>query len=75
MDLRVKDGDAQESLAEQLRTARNSVELTQQELAERLGVSVRTVQLWERGAASSARFTHRRAIRDFIRFVECEEAA
>lgn len=73
MGLRVKGESPQESFAKPLRDARSKVDQTQDELARHFGVSLRTIQLWEAGQTPSAK--HRRALRDFIRFVECEEAA
>lgn len=62
-----------ERLAEDLREAREAVDYSQRELAEHFGVSTRTVQYWEAGQTPQPK--HRRAIRDWIRFVNCEEAA
>jgi DNA-binding transcriptional regulator YiaG len=75
MGLRVNGTKAQEPLAAQLREAREAVDLTQAELAAHFSVSVRTIQLWEAGAADSARASHRRAIRHWVAFVNAEEAA
>lgn len=50
--------------AQQLREAREAANLTQRELADRLGVSRRSVQGWENGLTPLP--AHRRAIRDFL---------
>jgi transcriptional regulator with XRE-family HTH domain len=63
MDLRVNP------YAERLREARESANLTQVELAARLGVSPRTVQNWETGDRVP-QAKHRRAIQDFLDSLE-----
>lgn len=59
--LRVKD---EPSLSERLREAREASDLSQVELARKLGVSPRTVQNWEAGMTPQPR--HRRAVNLFI---------
>ena len=67
MDLHVKE------LGAQLRDAREAADLSQSDLAAQLGVSARTIQYWEAGKTPYPK--HRRAIREFIDFVNCEQAA
>jgi len=57
--------------ADEIRAARERLDLTQVELAERLGVSPRSVQGWEAGRMPQAK--HRRALADFLS--EAEEKA
>lgn len=66
MELRVNsvNGD----LAKRLREAREAVSLSQAELADRFGVSPRTVQYWEAG--NVPRPAKRRKVLEFIEFVE-----
>lgn len=63
--------DLRENLPTRLRDAREAANLTQSELAERLGVSMRSVQGWESGVRPQPR--HRRLIAAFL--VEVEGAA
>lgn len=56
---------------EKIRQAREQANLSQAELAERFGVSTRTVQYWEAGKV--ARPKHRRALAAFLD--EVREAA
>jgi transcriptional regulator with XRE-family HTH domain len=49
---------------DQIREAREAANLTQEELAQRFGVSARTIQYWEAG--KDARPKHRRAILEFL---------
>jgi len=69
MDLRVKSG---ELLSEALKQARSRANLSQVELAIRLGVSYRAVQYWEAGQVPQPR--HRDAIQAFLDEFE-EQAA
>lgn len=66
MELRVNSVPA--SFGDELREARDAYALTQQEIADRIGVSTRTVQYWEAG--NSPRPKHRRAIVEFLRSLE-----
>jgi putative transcriptional regulator len=59
MELRVKP------LAAEIREARDRANLTQVELALRLGVSPRTIQNWET-SERNPRARHRRAINEFL---------
>ena len=59
--LRVNGAD----LATALRVARDRVPLSQVELAQKLGVSPRTVQGWEAGVIPQPK--HRRAVLEFIK--------
>jgi DNA-binding transcriptional regulator YiaG len=52
-------------LAEEIRAARAAADLTQAELAKRLGVSTRSLQEWEAGR-SLPRAEHRRTIARFL---------
>lgn len=73
MELRVKPFEAQDPLSGRIREARFAVDLSQVELAKRLGVSTRTLQNWEAGKIPQPR--HRRRVADFLAFVEGEQAA
>ena len=53
------------NLSDEIREARSSANLTQQELADRLGVSSRTVQGWEAGTVLPQP-RHRRALLAFL---------
>lgn len=53
-----------EQFVEKIRAARSDANLSQRELADRLGVSVRTVQAWEAGTVPQPR--HRRALDELI---------
>ena len=61
MELRVKSG---ELLSEALKRTRSQANLSQVDLAMRLGVSYRAIQYWEAGQVPQPR--HRRAIQDFL---------
>lgn len=63
MELRVK-GD-ERSFPEILKAARDAADLSQVELAARLGVAPRTVQYWEAGRITPQP-KHRRALTDFL---------
>jgi len=67
MDLRVN------SFADDLRAIRAQLDITQKELAQQFGVSLRTLQNWEAGMEPRPR--HRRAIRAFIEEQTKESAA
>lgn len=56
-------------LSARIRSAREAVGLTQRELADRLGVSPRTISHWETGMAPRPGPKLRR-VRAFINFVE-----
>lgn len=62
MELRVKGYD--EPLGETIKAARDRANISQVELAARLGVAPRTVQYWEAGNVPQPR--HRRALAEFI---------
>lgn len=66
MELRVK-------FAEEIREAREAADLTQLELADRLGVSARTVQYWEAGKVPKAK--HRRLVKAWLAEAADGEAA
>lgn len=51
-------------LPDAIRAARLEADLSQVEFAQRLGVSVRTVQNWEAGRVPQ--FRHRRLLADFL---------
>lgn len=70
MELRVKSG---ELLSDALRRARRQANLSQVELAVRLGVSYRAVQYWEAGQVPQPR--HRRAIQAFLDEYDPDEVA
>lgn len=73
MELRV---NLAEGLAEQIREARERANLTQVELAARLGVSPRTVQHWEaNGGSQLPRASHRRALAEFLQSLDGEVPA
>lgn len=63
MALRVKPLP-EDSLAVQLREAREVADLSQKELADFFAVSTRTVQYWEAGQVPTPK--HRRRLRVFI---------
>jgi DNA-binding transcriptional regulator YiaG len=67
MELRVNSPSA-----DQLKAAREEANLTQAELATRLGVSTRSVQHWEAGKVPQPK--HRRAIASFLDEVEAAAA-
>ena len=71
MELRVNS--VSETFAKRLRDARDAVSLSQAELADRFGVSPRTVQYWEAG--NVPRPKKRREVLEFIEFVEGVRAA
>lgn len=50
-----RDGDDNETFGDALRYQRRAAGLTQEELAERAGLSVRSISGWERGEASTPR--------------------
>jgi len=54
-----------ESLADEIRNARDKVSLSQVELALKIGVSPRTVQGWEAGRIPQPK--HRRAVLEFLK--------
>jgi len=60
------------SLSDRIRAAREAAILSQAELAERFGVSERTVQNWEAGARPK-QASHRRMVKAFL--AEHEAAA
>jgi len=68
MELRVKPLGGHESLAQRLRDARDAVALSQAELAQRFGVSARTLQYWEAGKVPHPK--KRREVLEFLDFVE-----
>lgn len=57
-------------LAARLRTARQTENLSQAELAARLGVSARTLQGWEAETGPTPQPRHRRAVLAFIEAAE-----
>jgi DNA-binding transcriptional regulator YiaG len=54
-----------DSLADELKEARDRVALSQVELALKLGVSARTIQGWEAGRIPQPK--HRRAVLEFLK--------
>jgi DNA-binding transcriptional regulator YiaG len=54
-----------DSLAEEIRVARDRAALSQVELAQKLGVSARTIQGWEAGRIPQPK--HRRALLEFVK--------
>lgn len=68
MELRVNPPGANGSLSQRIRDARDAVALSQAELAQRLGVSARTVQYWESGKVPHPK--NRRELLEFLDFVE-----
>lgn len=63
--------DLNDDLGKRIRERRDGLQLTQREAAKRLGVSERTLQNWEAGAA----FPRRRHLRALDRFLADEIAA
>lgn len=63
-----------ETLAAELLRARLCIPMTQRELAEELGVSIRTIQEWEYGR-SLPRPKHRRALAKWLEAHENGKAA
>lgn len=71
MGLRAEGGNY--SFASRLREARENADLTQSELAQLFGVSMRTVQNWEAGSVPQPK--HRRLIKAWLAELEDGEAA
>lgn len=71
MELRVKEKD--QPYGELLREARQRANLSQVELADKLGVAPRTVQYWEAGRIVPQP-RHRRALVEFLGALEDEAA-